>query len=231
MAVSRGAARGWGKTSRRPGRPRPGAVATEFRELEMGLSPRADATATRGTAARIAPADIAAVVVSPRAEKRGNALSRRSEDASSRVRRTTVRAPVITHGVHVSHQTDAKIRCPIRCELETETESRQPKPIQNVFAIETENRNRKLATETETDSKFFCNRNRNRFKFLYLANPLYIWFFENRNRKFLQPKPTERFFATESGNRKLATETETDSNIFAIETDKSLDTEKTTFGL
>ena len=93
------------------------------------LSPRADATATRGTAARIAPADIAAVVVSPRAEKRGNALSRRSEDASSRVRRTTVRAPVITHMVFTSHtkdQTDAKIRCPIRCELETETESRPP---------------------------------------------------------------------------------------------------------
>ena len=50
------------------------------------LSPRADAAATQGTAARIAPADIAAVVVSPRVVKRGNELSRLSEDASSRVR-------------------------------------------------------------------------------------------------------------------------------------------------
>ena len=49
------------------------------------LSPRADAAATQGTAARIAPADIAAVVVSPRPVTRGNALSRRSKDASSRV--------------------------------------------------------------------------------------------------------------------------------------------------
>lgn len=49
------------------------------------LSPRADAAATQATAARIAPADIAAVVVSPRPVTRGNALSRRSKDASSRV--------------------------------------------------------------------------------------------------------------------------------------------------
>ena len=49
------------------------------------LSPRADAAETQATAARIAPADIAAVVVSPRPVTRGNALSRRSKDASSRV--------------------------------------------------------------------------------------------------------------------------------------------------
>jgi hypothetical protein len=56
------------------------------------LSPRVDATATQGTTARIAPADIAAVLVSLRAVKRGKALSRRLEDASSRVALTTVQA-------------------------------------------------------------------------------------------------------------------------------------------
>ena len=111
---------------------------------------------------------------------------------------------------------------------ETETESQQPKPkpIQNFLQP-------KPKTETETDSKFFCNRNRKLAtetetdSFVYLANPLYIWLFENRNRKFLQPKPIERFFATETENRnqKWATETETDSKFFCNRNRKPLDTD------